>query len=513
MSMLKRSSKVAAGIFIVLVVSAIIVYFSYLSPQQRAERHLDFVHQSINEMHPAILEPDATEFLAWHKNGYQKARELLSHVRTEADEAAVLRFYMAGYQDSHLNGNLNKRPFRKLDGRKDLWAGWLLKATNTGYEVAYRKEGDAYPPERAKLISCDGQAIDELLHKYYAPYFDIRWQILGARDTAAKALTQDRSFTGVLNRPELTNCDFLVDNTTKTYSLTWIPISKEEADVIAIKSNTQYTLPSSSEPTPDKLWIRASDFALHTPEAGQSQTKLLQDITSAQQKNLFVVDTRGNGGGSSTHGINIFNAIISKDEKAAIYLGSQYQYKDQGSNALFRASWQLYWSYDYMLKNLIANQGKEFADVKYLENFQVRLKQALDAGEQTLYQSETPEDSNAIPPPNDEWESNIKIVLITDKTCVSACLDFVDMVKLVPNLLHLGEPTNADTAYTTVAHMQSKYLEETYNFMVPVKKWNKRLREHNKPYVPDVAYEGDMNDDAALQQWVFAQADEHFGQR
>lgn len=200
MSILRSSSKVAAGIFIVLIISAVIVYYGYLSPQQRAERHLDFVHQSINEMHPAILEPDATEFLDWHKNGYQKAKELLPQVRTEADEAALLRFYMAGYQDAHLNGNFDKRPFSKIDARKDMWAGWLLKATNTGYEVAYRKESDAYPPARAKLISCDEQPIDKLLHTHYAPYLDIRWHILSARDTAAKALTQDRWFTGVLNK-------------------------------------------------------------------------------------------------------------------------------------------------------------------------------------------------------------------------------------------------------------------------------------------------------------------------
>jgi hypothetical protein len=239
----------------------------------------------------------------------------------------------------------------------------------------------------------------------------------------------------------------------------------------------------------------------------------LDDLASIEAINLIVLDTRGNAGGSSTHGINIFNAIISKDEKAAIYLGNQYQYKDQGSNALFRASWQLYWSYDYMLKNLIANQGIGAIDVQFYEKFQMRLKQALGAGEQTLYQSEPPNESNAIPPPNNEWESSIKLVLITDKTCVSACLDFVDIVKLVPNLLHIGEPTNADTAYTQKADMQSKYLGETYNFSVPVKKWNKRLREDNQPYIPDVIYDGDMNDDAALQQWVLAQAEQHFSKR
>ncbi len=512
MSVTKKWSWAIIGLLSGLLALAAFWYIYFASAQQRAARHLDFVHNAINEMHPAILEADATEFLDWHKNGYQKAIELLPQVHTEADEAALLRFYMAGYQDPHLYGNLDKRPYSKLDAKEELWMGWLLKATNTGYEVTYRKASDTYPPERAKLISCDGQAIDELLHKHYAPYFDIRWQILGARDTAAKALTQDRSFTGVLNRPELTNCDFLVDNATKTFPLEWLPVSEDESIVINAISQYKYNLPSLIEPAPNTVWIRAHDFVLNTPEAAQSQTKLLEEIRSSQEKNLIILDTRGNSGGSSTHGFNIFNAIMNEDEKAATYVGNQYQYKNQGSSALFRASWQLYWSYDYMLKNLIANQGIEAADVQFYENFQMRLKQALDAGEQTLGQSETPNESNAIPPPNNEWESSIKLVLITDKTCVSACLDFVDIVKLVPNLLHIGEPTDADTAYTHKADIQSKYLGETYNFSVPVKKWNKRLREDNQPYTPDVIYEGDMNDDKTLEQWVLTQAEQHFNE-
>lgn len=84
------------------------------------------------------------------------------------------------------------------------------------------------------------------------------------------------------------------------------------------------------------------------------------------------------------------------------------------------------------------------------------------------------------------------------------------MVKLVPNALHLGEATNADTAYTQIAYMQSQYLKETYNFMVPVKQWNKRLRDDNQPYIPDVIYAGDINNDRALKQWVLAQAKQHF---
>lgn len=510
MNLLKISGKVALFIILFSLIAAILFYFNYLTPKQRAERHLDFIHNAIKDMHPAILEPEAQAFHQWHKNGYEQAKSLLAKVKTEADENALLRFYFAGYQDSHLNGYLDHTPYSKIDADKSQWTGWLLKATNTGYVVNYRKEGDVYPPENARLLSCDGHDIDELLHKHYAPYIDARWNILLARDSAAKALTQKRSFIGVLDRLEINNCDFQVNERIIKIPVKWSFMSKEESDQINAKSYNRYQLPSLSEFAPGKIWIRARDFALYTPEAVQSQKKLLTTITAAKDKNLIVLDTRGNGGGSSTHGTNIFNAIFEHDEKGKEYLDSMYYYKIQGSNALFRASWPFYWSYNYGLKKVIANQGHDSAEAKYREKFLARLKKSLDSGEPTLYQSEKFNNSLTSRPPAKNWESTLKIVLITDKFCASACLDFVDLLKLIPNLLHVGEPTNADTVYTEIAHMQSEYFKETFNFIVPVKKWNKRLREDNQPYIPDITYEGDMNNEEALKQWVLAQAEQHF---
>ena len=507
MSLTKKWHWAVIGLFTGLLILAAFWYI-YASAQQRTARHLDFIHNAIDAMHPAILETDATAFHDWHINGYQKARELLPLVHTTADETALLRLYTAGYRDPHLNGYLDKKPYSKLDAKEDLWAGWLLKVSNSGYEVIYRKNGDAYPPVHAMLTSCDGQPIDELLHKHYAPYFDIRWQILAARDKAAKAFTQDRLFTGILTRPELVSCDFLVDNTTKTYRVIWSPISQNESDVIAIKSNTPYTFPSITEVAQNKLWIRASDFALHTPEAAQHQKNLLAKLESIKDKEWVVLDMRGNDGGNSFHGFQILSRIL--DDKDKRYLSIKHERKSPNANAQFRASWPLYWYWSYRLEKLRETQGENTQEDKNINHLLTKLKVALDTGETHFNQVDAPPGIIESPDEIPQWKSNIKLVLITDKVCVSACLDLVDAIKLIPNTLHVGEPTDADTVYTEIARMQSKYLEETYNFMVPVKKWNKRLREDNQPYIPDVIYEGDMNDDKALEQWTLAQVEQHF---
>lgn len=210
------------------------------------------------------------------------------------------------------------------------------------------------------------------------------------------------------------------------------------------------------------------------------------------------------------NGSNIMDAIFTQDNQAKEYLNNNYNYRNQGANALFRASWPLYWSEDYRYTQLVANQGDESEQAQYLKQFLIRLKHALDTGKKHLYQSETPVTYSGSAALADVWESSIKLVLITDKTCVSACLDFVDLIKLIPNTLQVGEPTDADTAYTEIAYMQSGYAKETFNFVVPVKKWNKRMREDNKPYNPDILYQGEMSNDKALEQWTIEKAKQYF---
>ena len=90
---------------------------------------------------------------------------------------------------------------------------------------------------------------------------------------------------------------------------------------------------------------------------------------------------------------------------------------------------------------------------------------------------------------------------------MSSCLDFVDRLKQIPNVLHWGEPTSADTVYTEVTDMWHDYHKDAYRFMVPVKQWNHRARKDNEPYIPDSVFNGNIYDDAAVEQWVLEKLD------
>lgn len=499
-------SKFALFATLVLVIVLILAYSFFFSPRARALKHLDYIHDAVTQMHPAVLDNNATAFHAWHSVAYEKTKALLPYVHSIADEAALLNYYFSGYQDPHLAGSLAKTPYKFLESSAT-WMGWLLKATASGYEVAYSLDDKNYPAVGMELISCDNQRIDEILQKNYAPYFDTRWNILSARTKAAAAFTQNTYFSSVLNRPNYKRCTFQAKNgTQQEYSLQWQTYDPAVIDASQAWRWSPYKFPAAHEFSPKFLWVTASDFQLNSAEAYQHYQQLLQDLKNARDSAIVVFDLRGNGGGSSVIGSSLLNAFFGDDNAA--FLENEIATQLGNTDAQFRASWYFYWSYDFFMKKQKAEHGENDETVKFLQNILVAMKKSLDAHEDFFLQSAInpkPVDSDKATPAIPSWKYPGLVVVLTDQNCVSSCLDFVDLIKQVPNKLHLGQPTDADTVYTQIASMWHEHMGEAYSFNVPVKKWSKRLRADSEPYIPDVIYEGNIYDDVAVEKWVFDQ--------
>lgn len=504
--------KTVIAIILLAFVSAVVVYFAFLTPQKRAAKHLDFVHQSITEMHPAVLDPSATEFQVWYKAGYEKAKALLPLVHSAADEQALLNYYLVGYKDSHLSGYIAYSRYHRLEQPKEQWAGWLLKATTQGYEVAYSVSGGSYPEVGLQLVSCDNQPIEELLQNRYAPYADARWNLLIARDRVAQALTQKSMEYDVLARPEITQCLFKNSmGEEKQFPFVWQKLDEKIKQHIRALTYKTYTYPSLTRKTAGVAWINVSDFNLKTPEAYAHHQQLLKDLASLHANETLIFDLRLNGGGNSGFGDEILTAAFGKNGR--MYLAVQLVEKFGASKSYYRPSWSFYWSRDYMIKQLKLSQGENSSEVKWLSAVNERMKKALENNEQQFSQQEALEGlvDNSVEFESANWSYSGKVIILTDKRCVSSCLDFVDRLKQIPNVLHWGEPTSADTVYTEIADMWHNYHEDTYSFMVPVKQWNHRARKDNEPYIPDSVFNGNIYDDSSVEQWVLEKLD-HLGE-
>ena len=211
-----------------------------------------------------------------------------------------------------------------------------------------------------------------------------------------------------------------------------------------------------------------------------------------------------NNGGHSPFGDEIIKSSLG--EKNLDYLQRQLVEKEPEQDAVFRASWKFYWSYDFIYKQQQILQGDNSTELKFFDVTLSRLKQALDNHQETFLQSELGfEQFEHLAAENAaQWQHKGKVVLLTSRNCFSSCLSFVDTLKQVPGLIHMGEPTNGDTIYTQVAITSSSYLKEDYLITVPIKAYKKRWRGDNQAYVPDVIYEGNIYTDP-LQDWVLDQ--------
>lgn len=111
-------------------------------------------------------------------------------------------------------------------------------------------------------------------------------------------------------------------------------------------------------------------------------------------------------------------------------------------------------------------------------------------------------DSSILPITDKEAQSPFKgqVFFLTDNNCASACLDFADIARRLPDVLHIGLPTSADAVYidNTDVELPSGQGQLSYS----MKAYRNRIRANNEWYEPKVRWPGGAMTDPALAFWV-----------
>jgi hypothetical protein len=96
---------------------------------------------------------------------------------------------------------------------------------------------------------------------------------------------------------------------------------------------------------------------------------------------------------------------------------------------------------------------------------------------------------------------------LTDGICASACLDFTDVVRRLPNVTHVGLPTSADAVYidNTEKLLPSSLAYLSYSLKV----YRNRVRANNEWYEPQVRWPGGVMSDDAITAWIVQLASKH----
>lgn len=242
-------------------------------------------------------------------------------------------------------------------------------------------------------------------------------------------------------------------------------------------------------------WISLPTFFPNNDEQ-----KILQDIianmSSMRSYKLIIFDVRGNGGGSSYWGKTIVEHLFGQ-----AYVKIMCEYVERHVYVDWRASKK---NIDYLnqLHPLFETQyGINGEVTQWLTSTINSLQQAYDQGlllysDKKAVHNDIVQTINVIDNP-----VKAKIIVITDKGCGSACLNFIDYLKAMEHdVVLFGQTTGADTLYMEIQTVDLPSKKGTFCF--PMKVYRNRPRGNNVSFFPDVLYDGDMHDTANLQQVI-----------
>ncbi|QBE66726.1 S41 family peptidase [Pseudoduganella lutea] len=446
---------------------------------------LDAVHAAIIAAHPGYIDTANPGVRLWTEQGYREARALIPRVINYDTMMSAVRYYVTGFQDGHLAYSDNARS----GGFHEMVNGWRVDEHGGAVVVTavMPKWDGPLPTLGATLLECDGRTPSAIVANDQAPYFDRR-DLPAVRNSLFPELSSLR-----LAGLELKRCTFVRPD--------------GEQMVVEAKYRRMPTmdvwkgLRSVHTYSPDRrnrydfrdnvLWIRVPDF-MPGPDAAKDLDIMSREIAALRDVRSIVFDTRGNAGGDSAVGQQILDAVTGGLEFDTSGLERQLQ---------VYAQWRVSDISISGINGYVDMMSERYgsADPRTQETKQLlaRLRDARRAGNPWVDSAGVPRLTRA------EVASrhgrlrrfNGTVAVITDGNCASACLDFVDQVRLIPGSVQLGHATASDTAYLERASVP---LPSGNQLFIPIKVWRNRVRGDGETLVPDIELDVDFNSTEAV---------------
>jgi hypothetical protein len=453
--------------------------------QALARADLDATRAAIVAAHPGYIDDQNPKFRAWTEQGYREALALVPRVASYDGMLAAVRWYVSGFRDGHFIYSDDKRD----NTYRVRTNGWVLDRAGDAYVVAgHNPEWQGpLPALDAKLLGCDGRAPQTLVDEDAAPYVERR----GLPDLQGV-------LAGVLAYPPLpgmgyTTCEFeQADGKRLTFPVSYQTVSAGSIFKTRARPPRRVERRNAYTFEDGVLWIRAQNFMLAPPQVKELDA-MLKEIAALQGVRTIVFDARGNGGGDSSVGNQILVAATGGldfereglDRLPKTY--PQWRVSDVALEAM-----------DRYVGIMTQRYGADSERARDMARLREQFRAAKQAGRPWVDQPGGPRITRAEVAQRHGRMKRFDgtVAVIADATCASACLDFVDQVRLLPNSIQLGQTTSSDTVYLESAGRV--VLPSGNHLVMPLKVWRNRARGDGEPLVPDVPLRVDMRDDAAV---------------
>jgi len=454
-----------------------------------AKQDLVYIYETVKYNHPGYVDQENNYFKIWLEQGYEKGLKSAQEVASLSDVMNLLKTYVAGFADGHFGLDFNYAIKYKQ------WAGLIMEKQGDEYLVRFTDSdwSTTLPEISSKLISCDGREVDQIMEEDILTFRFNNQKLNFPKVWYALNLFVD---DGIGKRQHFKHCVFEKKGKHLSLDIEWRRISAEK---LAIKTNKNSKLRKFNidEFENNSYWISLPTFVLNTQEKKNDLKQVIEQLKEVNHStSLVVFDVRGNGGGSSAWGVEVAKALYGEP-----YINSARKRNPNNSYALWRASSD---NYEYLNNKLLPylekQVGKESRRFRNISGLSQRMKQALLNGTKLVPQTSKKIKKNSSISLDISYGNQAAVVLLTDSNCFSACLDFADLLLKLPNVIHMGQETGADTVY-----METRFLDLPSGlggFSLAQKVYRNRLRKHNESYKPDYLFNGDIRDTEKVQNWL-----------
>ena len=449
------------------------------------------IYKELHTNSPGPIDSQNSTWKQKLETGKQEALEKAELASSFFGYQAILKELVGRFDDPHV------ALLPELAPTQLSWPGFVISYENDAFVVSYvdksfSKGSSKLPSVGDLVLEIDGLPVKEVLDARTLKYLPIDPDLESSITRSAPDLLLHET-----NPFEKRPASCLIDSSSrlKELSLQWEPLAfcrKGPLKAAAIgKVQQEYGMRDFLGKK--GAWINIPSFQ---PELQKSISALQNIVSSAKNlrdKEVLVIDLRGNSGGNSGWGSEFLEGLFGK-----AFFEARVKQAEAKNYEEFRVSKDNLQFIEKEMIPMVQEHLGETSILQSLRNLATAMKNNLDAGKNGLIRSTPIYPLSELSTPLPLF--NGTLILITDNLCSSSALTFISQALAMPNTLHFGRETGYTTAYTEVrsASLPSKL----FKLVLPMKVLRGRGKDFNGVFVPKYIFMGSITDTVALEAWI-----------
>ena len=435
--------------------------------------------------------PEWDRFLG---NAARAAERDVERVRDAASYQSVMQRFANAFDDAHVRVTFPRQ--RVLDR---VWPGFIVRYKTNQFTVVESERPDV--KVGSAVTGCDAKPIDQVLSEIL-PYERApqHLELEAARTIIARVLFVDAASS---LRPRPARCRIAGYDV----ALNWQPIDNDKlARLDSIHGSYRNRETSIESWGRNGAWVRMPTMGPSGESARQFAT-IIEQAPTLRNKDIVVIDVRGNGGGSYNWFAGFLDSLYGP-EYARFHARARVQFANIMSNLP---------PIDGAGRGGAGRGGaaggggaQQAGRGASGEPVRAPVDGVLGTGgpsttrpgaHGTTLRVLTAPDASGGPtgsPPANPVRA--RVFLLTDNGCGSACISFVDEMRRFPGVLQIGRDTYVDS----YPGSPSNYLLPSGEASISAPAMTREVRQRgsNFAWKPDVYFEGDIRDTAAIRRWI-----------